>query len=109
MPQLDLAADDMLATTRSVRKRLDFSRPVEPEVIRECLELALQAPTGGESQSWQVVVGTHAEKRKTPGGPPPAGRGRPLGDNPPPPPPTPGGRARGRKVRAPGGPRDLQK
>src|SRR5258706_11697853 len=65
MPQLDLSADDMLATTRSVRKRLDFSRPVEPEVIRECLELALQAPTGGNSQSWQFVVVTDAEKRKT--------------------------------------------
>ena len=65
MPQLDLSADDMLATTRSVRKRLDFSRPVEPEVIRECLELALQAPTGGNSQSWQFVVVTDAEKRQT--------------------------------------------
>src|SRR5258708_28637568 len=55
----------MLATTRLVRKRRDFSRPVGPEVIRECLELALQAPTGGNSQSWQFVVVTDAEKRKT--------------------------------------------
>ncbi len=41
MPTLNLTPDQLLATTRSVRKRLDFTRPVEPEVIRECLELAL--------------------------------------------------------------------
>jgi len=51
MPVLDLSIDALLTTTRSVRKRLDLSRPVEPEVIRECLELALQAPTGGNSQA----------------------------------------------------------
>lgn len=47
MPILDLSIDELLTTTRSVRKRLDLTRPVEPEVIRECLELALQAPTAG--------------------------------------------------------------
>lgn len=64
MSLLDLSPDEMLATTRAVRKRLDFSRPVEPEVIRECLELALQAPTGGNSQSWQFVVVTDPHQRK---------------------------------------------
>ena len=54
----------MLTTTRSVRKRLDLSRPVEPEIIRECLELALQAPTGGNSQGWQFVVVTDSQQRK---------------------------------------------
>lgn len=44
MPVFDLSIDALLTTTRSVRKRLDLSRPVEPEVIRECLQLALQAP-----------------------------------------------------------------
>ncbi len=43
MPILDLSIDALLTTTRTVRKRLDLARPVEPEVIRECLELALQA------------------------------------------------------------------
>ena len=43
MPLLDLTPDALLSTTRSVRKRLDFSRPVEPELIDECLELAVQA------------------------------------------------------------------
>jgi nitroreductase len=62
--KLNLTADELLATTRSVRKRLDFSRPVEPEVIRECLELAVQAPTGSNSQGWQFVVVTDGEKRK---------------------------------------------
>jgi nitroreductase len=64
MPHLNLSADEALATTRSVRKRLDFSRPVEMEVIRECLELATQAPTGGNSQTWHWVVVTDAEKRQ---------------------------------------------
>ncbi|HLZ61956.1 MAG TPA: nitroreductase family protein [Ktedonosporobacter sp.] len=64
MPQLNLSSDQLLTTTRSVRKRLDFSRPVEPEVIRECLEIALQAPTGGNRQEWQFVIVTDAEKRK---------------------------------------------
>ena len=41
MSLLNLSPDELLATTRSVRKRLDFSRPVEPELICECLELAV--------------------------------------------------------------------
>src|SRR5579864_7686272 len=64
MPVLDLSPDELLTTTRSVRRRLDFSRPVEPEVIRECLEIALQAPTGGNRQGWHFVVVTDAEKRQ---------------------------------------------
>jgi nitroreductase len=64
MSLLQLSPEEMLSTTRSVRKRLDFSRPVEPEVIRECLELAVQAPTGGNSQGWHFVVVTDQEQRK---------------------------------------------
>src|SRR5215467_12261679 len=64
MSPLNLSPDELLTTTRSVRKRLDFSRPVEPEVIRECLELAVQAPTGANSQGWQFVVVTDPEQRK---------------------------------------------
>ncbi|MFL5656927.1 MAG: nitroreductase family protein [Ktedonobacteraceae bacterium] len=64
MPILDLSIDTLLTTTRSVRKRLDLSRPVEPEVIRECLELALQAPTGSNAQSWHFVVVTDPQQRQ---------------------------------------------
>ena len=64
MSLLQLSAEEMLTTTRSVRKRLDFSRPVELEVIRECLELAVQAPTGANSQGWHFVVVTDQEQRK---------------------------------------------
>ena len=64
MSLLDLTPDQLLSTTRSVRKRLDLTRPVEPELIRECLELAVQAPTGGNTQFWHFVVVTDAEKRK---------------------------------------------
>lgn len=64
MPILDLSIDTLLTTTRSVRKRLDLSRPVEPEVIDECLELALQAPTASNSQSWHFVIVTDPQQRQ---------------------------------------------
>ncbi len=64
MPLVPLTADEVLTTTRSVRKRLDFSRPVEREVVEECLRIAQQAPTGSNSQGWQFVVVTNARKRR---------------------------------------------
>src|SRR5213080_4500237 len=64
MAELQLSAEEMLTTTRSVRKRLDLSRPVEPEVIRECLELALQAPTASNAQEWQFLVVTDPQQRQ---------------------------------------------
>lgn len=60
---LELTPDQLLTTTRSVRKRLDLTRPVEREVIEECLELALQAPTGSNRQGWHWMVVTDADKR----------------------------------------------
>ena len=57
------ATDWLLSTTRAVRKRLDLDRPVEPEVITECLRLAIQAPTGSNSQGWRWIVVTDPEKR----------------------------------------------
>ena len=50
--------DDVLTTTRAVRRRLDLARPVDPALVRECVELALQAPTGGNDQGWHFVVVT---------------------------------------------------
>ena len=55
-------ADHVLKTTRSVRLRLDFERPIDPAVISECLEIALQAPTASNSQQWQWVVITEPDK-----------------------------------------------
>jgi len=49
-------SDLLLSTTRSVRKRLDLDRPVEREVILDCIRLAVQAPTAGNSQTWRWVV-----------------------------------------------------
>jgi len=60
---LDLTPDELLATTRSVRKRLDLTRPVEPEVLEECLRLAQQAPTASYAQNWHFVVVTDPERR----------------------------------------------
>lgn len=63
-PRLNLTPDQLLTTTRVVRKRLDFSRPVSDEVIKECLEIAVQAPTGGNRQTWAFVVVTDTAKRQ---------------------------------------------
>jgi nitroreductase len=60
---LDLTPDQLLSTTRAVRKRLDLSRPVEREVLEECLRLAQQAPTASYSQNWHFIVVTDADKR----------------------------------------------
>jgi nitroreductase len=62
--KLGLSVDEVLATTRAVRKRLDFDKPVEPEVIKECLEAAIQSPTGSNMQAWQWMVVTDADKRQ---------------------------------------------
>jgi nitroreductase len=62
---LDLTVvDHLLSTTRAVRKRLDLTRPVEREVILECIALAQQAPTAGNRQSWRWMVVTDAGKRR---------------------------------------------
>lgn len=54
---MDLASlDHLLTTTRSVRKRLDFDGAVDPEVLKECLRIALQAPSGSNRQTWHFVV-----------------------------------------------------
>ena len=63
MTTLPLSPDELLTTTRSVRKRLDLTRPVPLELVRECLEVALQAPTGGNRQGWHWVVVTDPELR----------------------------------------------
>jgi nitroreductase len=79
--------DHVLTTTRAVRRRLDLDRPVDPALVRECLAIALQAPTGGNNQGWHFVVVTdpltragiadvfrrgaiaYAERRNRPGSP----------------------------------------
>ncbi|SEH00715.1 Nitroreductase [Nonomuraea solani] len=62
---MTIEPDELLTTTRSVRKRLDLTRPVPPELVRECLEIALQAPTGGNRQEWHWIVVTDPGLRKT--------------------------------------------
>jgi nitroreductase len=63
MTALPLTVDEVLTTTRTVRKRLDLSRPVPMSLIRECLEIALQAPSGSNSQGWEWLVITDPQQR----------------------------------------------
>ena len=55
--------DRLLSTTRSVRRRLDLTRPVEREVVLECIALAMQAPTASNLQTWRFVVVTDPEQK----------------------------------------------
>ena len=63
-PIVDLSTDALLTTTRSVRKRLDLTKPVPIGLIRECLEIAVQAPTSSNVQNWSFIVVTDAEQRR---------------------------------------------
>lgn len=64
MSVYDLAVTDaLLSTTRAVRKRLDFDRAVSESIIRDCLTLAIQAPTGSNRQGWHFIVVTKQATR----------------------------------------------
>lgn len=63
MGLLDLDPDELLSTTRAVRKRLDLDRPVPLELIKECVAIAQQAPTGSNRQTWSFVVVTDTVKK----------------------------------------------
>ena len=53
--------DRLLSTTRSVRRRLDFTRPVEPDLLRECVRLAAYAPNASNAQDWRWLIVTDPE------------------------------------------------
>lgn len=63
-PPFDLETfDHILSTTRAVRRRLDLTRPVEQDIIRDCVRLSQQTPTGQDAQGWRWIVVTDAAKR----------------------------------------------
>jgi nitroreductase len=57
------SVDELLTTTRAVRKRLDLTRAVGRDVILECVRIAMQAPTASNAQDWRWLVITDADKR----------------------------------------------
>lgn len=62
--EFDLSqTDELLSTTRAVRKRLDFDRPVPREILEECIGLSQQAPTGTNSQGWRWLIVEDADKK----------------------------------------------
>ncbi len=64
LPSSRMTPDELLTTTRSVRRRLDFDRPVPKELLLECLEIAIQAPSGGNRQMWQWLIVTDEDKKR---------------------------------------------
>ena len=62
--ELSLTNDELLSTTRAVRKRLNFERDVPMSAIKECMDLAVQAPSGSNAQGWQFVFVTDQAKRQ---------------------------------------------
>jgi nitroreductase len=64
MSLLDLTPDELLSTTRAVRKRLDFDREVDDTLVRECVAIAMQAPSGSNTMTMQFVVVRDAAKRE---------------------------------------------
>ena len=62
--QLELTSDELLTTTRAVRKRLDFDRPIDDATLKECLQIAAQAPTGSNAQGWQFMFVRDAAKKE---------------------------------------------
>jgi nitroreductase len=64
MPLLPLGPDELLSTTRAVRKRLDFNRPVDDDLVRECVAAAMQAPSGSNIMTMQFVVVRDPETKR---------------------------------------------
>ncbi len=65
MNELDVASVDWaLSTTRSVRRRIDFERPVEPALIEQCIDIATQAPIGAAGETWRFLVLTEPEPKQ---------------------------------------------
>jgi nitroreductase len=60
---MDMSPDELLTTTRAVRRRLDLARPIEGRLIEECIRIAQQAPNGSNMQEWHFVVVTDSAKR----------------------------------------------
>jgi nitroreductase len=62
---LDLTPDELLTTTRAVRRRLDFDRPVPRALVEECVRIALQAPSGSNARGWHfMVVGDEGKRAR---------------------------------------------
>jgi nitroreductase len=60
---MTMTPEELLTTTRTVRKRLDLTRPVPLELVKRALDIALQAPSGSNTQRWQWIVLTDPDKR----------------------------------------------
>ena len=61
--QIDLV-DEVLSTARSVRRKLDFERPIPRQTLLDCINVAVQAPTGLGGENWRFIVVDEAEQKQ---------------------------------------------
>jgi nitroreductase len=61
---LALTPDELLSTTRSVRRRIDFDRAVPRALLEECVQLAVQAPSASDTQPWHFVIVTEPDAKR---------------------------------------------
>ncbi|MER5547960.1 nitroreductase family protein [Streptomyces sp. NPDC002589] len=61
--ELPLSCEELLTTTRSVRRGLDLARAVDAELVEDCLRVALQAPNGNNRQNWRWILLTDPQVR----------------------------------------------
>jgi nitroreductase len=54
-PQIDLV-DEVLSTARSVRRKLDYERPVPRQLLLDSIAVAVQAPTGIAGENWRFLI-----------------------------------------------------
>ena len=54
--EISSAFEQLLTSVRSVRRRIDFDREVEDDVLLNCINIAVQAPTGRGEEDWYFLV-----------------------------------------------------
>ncbi len=61
---MDLESVDLvMKTARSVRRKLDFDRPVPLALIKEAISVAVQAPTSQAGENWRFIVVTDPDTK----------------------------------------------
>lgn len=58
------AVDHYLSTARSVRRKIDFERPISRKDLEACVNVAVQAPTGIPGETWRFLIVDDGETKQ---------------------------------------------